>query len=36
LMVAVAFIVVRGEGEPLTLIRGSRRRLPSRGLPCSH
>lgn len=36
LMVAVAFVVVRGEGEPLTLIREPRRRLPSTGLPCNH
>jgi hypothetical protein len=36
LMVAVAFVVVRGEGEPLKLVRGPRRRLPSAGLPCNH
>jgi hypothetical protein len=36
LMVAVAFIVVRGEGEPLTFLRGPRRQLPSTGRPCRH
>ena len=36
LMVAVAFVVVQGEGELLTLVRGRRRLHPSSGLPCKH
>jgi len=33
---AVAFVIVRNEGESLTLIRGQRRLSPSSGLPCAH
>jgi len=36
LMVAVAFVIVRNEGESLTLVRGPRRLSPSSGLPCAH
>ncbi len=36
LMEAVAFVVVRNEGESITLVRGPRRLPPSSGLPCAH
>ena len=36
LVVAIALVALRNEGELLTMIRGRRGRDPSSGLPCAH